>query len=62
MLLELILGIIVGGGTVGFLINHYSKKRIRECKAENKQLKLELNEKEICESEIQELRVELESL
>ena len=62
MLLELILGIIVGGGTVGFLINHYSKKCIRGYKAENEQLKLELSEKEICESEIQELRVELENL
>ena len=62
MLLELILGIIVGGGTVGFLINHYSRKHINRYKAENEQLKLELNEKEICESEIQELRVELENL
>lgn len=62
MLLELILGIIVGGGTVGFLINHYSRKRINKYKAENEQLKLELNEKEICESEIQELRVELKNL
>lgn len=62
MLLELILGIIVGGGTVGFLINHYNRKRINGYKAENERLKLELNEKEICESEIQELRVELENL
>ena len=62
MLLELILGTIVGGGTVGFLINHYSRKRINEYKAENEELKFELNEKDICESEIEELRVELRDL
>ena len=62
IILYVILGIIVGGATVGFLINHYTRKRISEYKAENERLELELNEKEICESEIQELRIELENL
>ncbi|MCE2416425.1 DUF4041 domain-containing protein [Candidatus Poribacteria bacterium] len=62
MLLELILGTIVGGGVVGFLINHYSQKRIRGYKEEIVRLNQKLQEKEICESEIHKLRVEIESL
>lgn len=61
-MLELILGAIIGGTTAGFIINHYSKGRARRYEAKINQLNLELNEKEICEGEIQELRVELESL
>ena len=62
MILELFLGGSLGGVLAYFVINHFSRKRIRQYEEKIDQLNLELNEKEICESEIQALQIELESL